>query len=402
MKKNIGIVLWAHPYYGGVFQYSLSIINAMAALDHNLYDVTIFYRHKAWRNYMHEVKGNRFAWVRYYANIPLIILGMTCKIAEKHRLLLHLSRLLHPLYYMAKSRQIDFMIYPAPVAISFEIGIPYMIAVHDLQHRLHPEFPEVSAFGEWSRREYLFKNSSRDAAAVLVESETGKNDLLSFYEVKRENVHILPYVAPFYLMNLKAADVIKKYSLPERYIFYPAQFWHHKNHLRLIDALALIKMEKGVEIPIVLVGAKKNAYKDTMKRIAELGMEGQVVYLGYVSDEDMVGLYKTAQALVMPTFFGPSNIPQLEAFLLGCPVITSDVPGIYEQVGDAAILVSPSSVRSIAEAIERIWSDERLRQDLIQKGYKRIASWTPEHFSKTFQKIFAETLQKLDMLLSVQ
>ncbi len=395
MKKNIGIVLWAHPYYGGVFQYSLSIINAMADLDRDLYDITIFYRHKAWRNYMHAVNGNRFTWVRYHANIPLIVLGMTCKVAEKHRLLLQLTRLLHPLYYMAKSRKIDLMVYPAPIAISFEIGIPYIIAVHDLQHRLHPEFPEVSAYGEWSRREYLFRNCSRRAAAVLVESETGKNDVLRFYEVKKDNVHSLPYVAPFYLTNTKGSDVVKKYGLPVRYVFYPAQFWTHKNHVKLIEALALIKNGKGIEIPIVLVGTKRNAYHKTMKRVAELGIDKQIIYLGYVSDEDMVGLYQKAQALVMPTFFGPSNIPQLEAFLFGCPVITSDVPGIDEQVGDAAILVNPGSVESIADAIERIWNNEELRQDLIRKGHERIASWTPEHFFMAFQTIFLKTLDHL-------
>jgi glycosyltransferase involved in cell wall biosynthesis len=397
MKKKIGIVLWAHPHYGGVFQYSLSIINAVADLDRNQYDITVFYRHQSWLNLAHVLQGSTISWVRYRANIPLMVLGMTCKIAERHKFFLSLYRLLHPIYYSIKSRQIDLMIYPAPIALSFEMGTPYIIAVHDLQHRIHPEFPEVSAYGEWNRREYLFKHGSRNATAVLAESEAGEKDLLTFYNVKKDRVHILPYVPPLYLRNKKAAEVIDKYRLPKKYLFYPAQFWMHKNHIRLIEAIALIKRQKGIEIPVVLVGSKKNAFKKTMKRVGELGLSKQTIYLGYVSEEDMVGLYKNAQALIMPTFFGPSNIPQLEAFLLGCPVVTSDVPGIHEQVGDAAILVDPASTEAIASGIVRIWTDEKLRQGLIQKGYERIRSWTPEQFSSSFQSMLAKLLYDLQM-----
>ena len=395
MKLKFGIALWAHPHYGGVFQYSMSVLNAAAALDRDRYDVTVFYRHQEWTRYMHEGQWSNFSWIRYFANIPVTVLGLTCRIAERSSFFLDLYKRLHPLFHLAQSCKIDLMMYPAPISLSFEIGIPYIISVHDLQHRLHPEFPEVSRFGEWGRREYLFKNCSRRAAAVISESDAGKRDILSFYDIRQDAVHVLPYVPPFYLAHTKAADVVHRFGLPERYLFYPAQFWMHKNHVRLIEALALIKRENGLEIPIVFVGSKKNAYKRTMTRISELGLSRQVMYLGYVSEEELIGLYKNPRALIMPTFFGPSNIPQLEAFLLGCPVITSDVPGIREQVGDAAILVDPSSVESIAAGISDVWSSEELRQTLIRKGRARTASWTQEQFSRAFQSIIANVSRGL-------
>lgn len=395
MRKKIGIALWAHPHYGGVFQYSLSIMNAAAGLDRSRYDITIFYRHEAWTQYMQEEPGNSFSWVPYYANIPLMALGMTCRIAERNKLLLDMYKRMHSLYHRALKCGIDLMVYPAPIPLSFEIGIPYMISVHDLQHRLHPEFPEVSRYGEWGRREYLFKNCSRNAAAVIAESETGKKDIVHFYDVPENRIHVLPYVSPHYLAHNRPVDVINKYGLPDRYLFYPAQFWMHKNHMRLVEALAFIKQERGTEIPIVFVGSRKNAYKQTMKRISELGLSRQVFYLGYVPEEDMVGLYRTAHALVMPTFFGPSNIPQLEAFLLGCPVITSNVPGINEQVGDAALQVRPDSVESIAAGIITLWTDDAIRQDLIRKGYAHVSSWTSERFGKAFQQFVESAMQQL-------
>ena len=111
------------------------------------------------------------------------------------------------------------------------------------------------------------------------------------------------------------------------------------------------------------------------------------MHLGYVSDGELVTLYKRARALVMPTFFGPTNIPPLEAFSLGCPVAISDVRGITEQVGDAAVTFDPEDVDSIADAIERLWLDDDLCRRLVSKGRHRIQSWTPEQFSSRLSEI---------------
>jgi glycosyltransferase involved in cell wall biosynthesis len=188
---------------------------------------------------------------------------------------------------------------------------------------------------------------------------------------------------------------MEKYGLPDKFLFYPAQFWLHKNHKGLVDALHLLKKERGIEVPVVFVGSKKNAHKELSRRISELGLSKQVFYLGYVPDEEMVGLYRSAFALVMPTFFGPTNIPQLEAFLLGCPVITSRLPGIDEQVGDAAILIDPYSAGSIAEGISRIWENETLREELVLKGYRRSMLWPQEDFNVAFRKILDNAFSSL-------
>ena len=87
-------------------------------------------------------------------------------------------------------------------------------------------------------------------------------------------------------------------------------------------------------------------------------------------------LYAGAVGLVMPTFFGPTNIPMLEAWAFGCPVLTSDIRGIREQVGNAAILVNPRSEEAIADGIYHLWTDENLRRILADRGRRRLASYT--------------------------
>jgi glycosyltransferase involved in cell wall biosynthesis len=302
---------------------------------------------------------------------------------------------------------VELMLYPAPNSLSFETGIPYIMAIHDLQHRLQPEFPEVSANGEWEWREYLFRNGARYATLLMADSEVGKQDILDFYGpygVAPERVKILPFVPAHYLAvnvsEIEKQKVRMKYNLPERYLFYPAQFWPHKNHARIIKALDLIKQRNHIGIPIVLCGSywgdiMELAFSEVMGLASQLGLDEEVRYVGYVPDEDMSGLYAGATALVFPTFFGPTNIPVLEAWAFGCPVITSNIRGIREQAGDAAILVDPHSVESIADGIYKVWTNDGVYRALIDKGRQRLSRYRPDDFSRRLAAIIDEAKERL-------
>jgi glycosyltransferase involved in cell wall biosynthesis len=297
---------------------------------------------------------------------------------------------------------IDLMLYPSPTALSFETGLPYVMAIHDLQHRLQPEFPEVSADGEWEHREYCFRNGARYATLLLADSEVGKEDILNFYGpygVTPDQVAVLPFIPASYLMldgsESERQRVRAMYPLPERYLFYPAQFWPHKNHIRIVQALGLLKQARQLNIPIVFCGSydgeiRESTFREVMTLRSQLGLEGEILYLGYVPDEDMSGLYAGAAALVMPTFFGPTNIPVLEAWAFGCPVLTSDIRGIREQAGNAAVLVDPRSVEAIADGIYQLWNDESLRDILADAGRQRLATYKPGDYRQRL----VETLEE--------
>jgi tetratricopeptide (TPR) repeat protein len=157
-------------------------------------------------------------------------------------------------------------------------------------------------------------------------------------------------------------------------------------------------MKWGVVIPAVFVGSKQERWGEfdrVMNLVRHFGMENEIKYLGVVSNKEMIVLYSTATALVMPTFFGPTNIPPIEAFNLGCPVITSNIRGIREQVGNAAILVNPRNPEEIAEAIYRVSTDINLRRILIEKGYKKAKDWTLQDFSLNLHSIIDECCLRL-------
>jgi glycosyltransferase involved in cell wall biosynthesis len=299
------------------------------------------------------------------------------------------------------------MFYLVHERLSFECGIPYVIVVHDLQHRLHPEFPEVSADGEWERREYSYRNGVRYATLLVADSESGKDDILDFYRpygVTPDRIKILPFLPACYLSVDVAASERQRirqcYQLPERYLFYPAQFWAHKNHARIVEAIGLLRQKHGLEVPLVLCGSyslkiREDVFREVMSRVQQLGLVKQIVYLGYVPEGDMSGLYGGATALIMPTFFGPTNIPPLEAWAFGCPVITSDIRGIREQTGDAALLVDPRSVEAIAAGILRLWTNPRLCHELIVRGRARLAEYGPDDYRQRLRAIVDEARDRV-------
>lgn len=282
----------------------------------------------------------------------------------------------------------DLMLYPAPIPLAFEAGVPYVMAVHDLQHRLHPEFPEVSADGEYERREYLYANGISRALVVLTDSEVGREDVLTLYDgaIAPERVAILPFLpaTPAQATRADIERVRAAYGLPERYLFYPAQFWAHKNHVRLVEALALLQ-GRDVTVDLVLVGStggelRRRRFAEIVRRAEELGVRARLHHPGYVPDEDVAPLYAGAVALVMPTFFGPTNIPILEAWGLGCPVITSNIRGVREQAGDAALLADPESVEAIADAVQRLWLEPEVGRTLAERGRRRLAAYSAEAY----------------------
>jgi glycosyltransferase involved in cell wall biosynthesis len=302
---------------------------------------------------------------------------------------------------------VDLMIYPAPSPLSFEAGVPYIMAIHDLQHRLQPEFPEVSANGEWEFREYMFRNGVRYATLLLADSEVGKEDILNFYGpygITPDRVKVLPFLPASYLgVDVSESErqrLRTTYHLPERYLFYPAQFWPHKNHARIVQALGLLKQEHGLKIPIVFCGSyageiRERTFHEVMLLSSQLGIEKQFHYLGYIPDKDISGLYAEAVALVMPTFFGPTNIPPLESWAFGRPVLSSDIRGIREQIGDAGVLVDPRSVEAIAEGIFRLWTNEHLCKELADRGRERLRSYTPGDFRNRLAGILEDARTRI-------
>lgn len=263
-----------------------------------------------------------------------------------------------------------------------ELDLPYLAIVWDLQHRLQPWFPEVAQWGQWEIRERGYQRFLGRASAIIAGTQAGKAEITRFYGLPDERVRVLPHPTPDFALRtdkVSGADVAAKFGLQSPFLFYPAQFWAHKNHVGVLKALRQLK-DDGQELDLAFVGADFGNRAYIQAKVREWGLQEQVHFLGFVQREDLIALYREAFALVYYSAFGPENLPPLEAMALGCPVIAGAVDGAEEQFGDAALLADPYQPEELAEAITRLLDDEKLRNTLIKRGKQRAGKWTSEDF----------------------
>ncbi|HEY2899154.1 MAG TPA: glycosyltransferase family 1 protein [Polyangia bacterium] len=262
------------------------------------------------------------------------------------------------------------------------VDYPYIMPLWDLVHRLHPYFPEVSSNGAWEGRDRMYFNSLGRASVIVAGTEVGKADIVRSYHIVPDRIKVIPFATPELKLNptIDTASVAKKYNLPEDYLFYPAHFWPHKNHVGLLLAMSHLKERFRIEVPLVCVGADKGNQAYVQQTAHDLGLSAQVHFLGFCPEEDLARLYQRAFSLTYMSFSGPDNLPPLEAMALGCPVIAANVLGAAEQLGDAALLVDQKKPEEIARAIMQLKSDPGLRQGLVERGKVRASRWTTEDY----------------------
>ncbi len=389
---RVGLFLDATPHDGGAYQYSQSVLRALATVPPGGATVDVWYTNESWRQHVDglPVQGRR---------IELGAIDYTLLKMVKFRILpaalwRKLAQCLYPLAKAMLSRSCDLWIFPNQDAWSYFLPVPAVVSVFDLMHRYERRFPEVSRGLKYYRREGHYKQMCRFAEGILVDSNVGKNQIEESFQVAAEKVHILPFIAPP-LPRLSVNDASVRMPLPEKFLFYPAQFWAHKNHIRLLEALAQLRNEIP-DIQLVLVGSKKNNYPSVLQQIEQLGLQGHVRMLGFVPDTQIAELYGRARALIMPTFFGPTNIPPLEAMSFGCPVAVSGIYAMPEQLGDAAIYFNPNSTDEIADTMRKLWTDDELCRRLRVKGLERSKKWTQPDFTNELWSIldgYFETLR---------
>ena len=381
--KKIGLYLDS-VITGGTFQYNLSILEAFRSFPTDKFRIVIAYSSDLWESYLQKenisaVKINRSLFSRLWFQIrtPLWLWRNTGKYFDT----------------FSKSfvnQKCDLWVFPSQDIWSYSLPVPTLGTTHDLMHRYERQFPESGSKKEYRVREKHYARMCNKSEGVLVDSKLGKQQLIESYHVPNSKVYVLPFIAPKYIYDTKK-NIPLNYNLPPKYLFYPAQFWEHKNHKALVRAASLL-IAKLPDLKMVFVGSPNNGYSSLIDLIKKLGLQEVFLFFDQVPDERMRELYTNARALIMPTFFGPTNIPPLEAFATGCPIAVSNNYAMPEQVGDAGLLFNPDSDNEITETIEKLWTDDNLIEDLKKRGHKKNAEWGQKQFNKRLLEICMITM----------
>jgi glycosyltransferase involved in cell wall biosynthesis len=158
------------------------------------------------------------------------------------------------------------------------------------------------------------------------------------------------------------------------YLFYPANFWPHKNHHLLITAYGMyLSRNPGREMDLVFTGALDDARRDLQEKVRRMGLEQHVHFLGYLPDDQLTAVWKGCSFLIFPSLYEGFGIPVLEAMQFGKPVLCSNVTSLPEVAGDAALYFDPRKPAEIVHCLERIIGNGELSADLVNRGYERLS-----------------------------
>lgn len=269
-------------------------------------------------------------------------------------------------------------------------SMPSIFNPHDLQHLHFPKFfsPQTIAW-----REVIYSAGCRFAHTVAVGSNWIKQDVIDKYNISSNKIQIIPWAPPTqaYKSPTQALlDAVKeKYSLPNPFALYPAVTWEHKNHIRLLEAMASLRSREGNSISLICTGTQFPEYWPKIESmIKTLNLSRNVQFLGQVPSEDLRALYKLAQFVIVPTLFEAASGPVFEAWQEGTPVACSNITSLPEQVRDAALLFDPMSVDEIADALSRMSSDQGLQEKLQRNGSRRLEDFSWERTAKAYRAVY--------------
>jgi glycosyltransferase involved in cell wall biosynthesis len=293
-----------------------------------------------------------------------------------------------------------------PYQAAFRTGIPSVYQPHDLQHLHYPAYFSASE-RDWRERSY--RAWCAQAALVVMMTHWGKDDLIRQYGLAPQKVAVVEggSVTADYppLGGPEQEALLGRLGLGagEAFLLYPAQAFPHKNHLRLLEALAVARGAFGVPVKLVCTGGSNPHLAAVLRRRQELGLEKVAVFSGFLNGAELRALYTRALGLIFPSQFEGWGLPLTEAFQEGLAVACSRACGLPEHAGEAAIYFDAEDVAGMADCMVRLVRDPGLRGRLSALGRERAAAMTWERAALTFRahyrRLAGRTLDERDRAL---
>jgi glycosyltransferase involved in cell wall biosynthesis len=288
-------------------------------------------------------------------------------------------------FYESLGGDVLHITYPLHV---FGTRMRSVLSMYDLQHRHHPEFFSPAHLA-W--RETVYPAAFAQARATVADSSCVKDDIVQQYATPCEQVFVahLGSVTETYgtVSDDELAAVRQKFRLPPTFMLYPALTYEHKNHLRLLEAIAELR-RNDLEVHLVCTGQQKLFWPTIRRRVCELRLQDQVQFLGYVGSRELRALYHLAQFMIFPSLFEGAGLPLLEAFREGTPVGCSDISALREYGGAAAAFFDPHSVESIAQTVRSLSADAEQRERLRSAAARRIHLFSWDRTARVYRAVY--------------
>ncbi len=278
--------------------------------------------------------------------------------------------------------------------------INFGVTFWDCGHIEHPEFPESKEnYLDLENRETLYNLILKKSSYIITDCQENLENLDRYYRVNKDKIFKI-YSEPSQgiLVNIdknnneSSTELLNKYKISKKnYLFYPAQLWPHKNHVYILEAINLLNTKYKKNLDFVFTGNDRfNNLSNIEKIVEELKLKENLKLIKFVDDQILYQLYKNSFAIVVPTYFGPTNHLPVEAFCLGIPVFYSNIHSHNEQVSGAVVDVDLNNPQDLAYKINEMLENNELRENMIKKGYDKYEILKNKILNneKTFYKIF--------------
>ena len=373
MTIGIDIRMLAQGMQTGVEEYVVNLLANMLSLNPNI-------KFKLFYNGYRKTELN-YDWLKL-PNVELVQFNIPNKILDTSLYFLNYPKINKLL------KGIDVFFSPHIFLSATSQKCKSVVTFHDLSFEKYPEFYSNSKnYWHFSMNP---KKQARRADKIIAVSESTKNDLVELYKINPEKIKVIysgvSLESGIWNFEFRVTKVKEKYNLPEKYILYLGTLEPRKNIIGLIKAFEIFKTKfksrrrhSGMSpsrFKLIIAGSKGWLYKNIFKTIENSPVKNDIIFTGFIDDEDKSVLYSLADLFIYPSFYEGFGFPPLEAMACGTPVITSNVSSIPETVGDAAITVNPYNLDELYRAMEMVLSDENLKNNLIKKGFAQAKKFS--------------------------
>jgi len=393
---KIGIYLEGSPEMGGGFFQSLK--SSLLLLDIKKYypETELIITHKQTEEYFQKkkIKNKLFKLNKIYNYLSQLFE------INYSRELLSKIRINHPFYNFIKKQKYDLIIFLGPSQMSkFCHEVAFISNIWDLDHKKNSQFPEHNLNNIYELKEKLFKEITTRAFKIVVPHKSNKNDLINFYKVDENRVivqNFIPMLPTIYNENKINKELynnlFNKFKLPldKIIIFYPAQFWAHKNHKYIIDAAEILKKENNKKYLFVFCGGNKGNFNYIKNLISKKQLGEFIKIHTFLTDDEVISFYLNSHGVIMPTYCGPTNLPIYEAFYFKKIIFyTKDlIPN--DSINNRLIKIDISSPANLCKELE-IYNDTERLDKIVKDNYEYYKLVCNENtFKENYEKILNE------------
>lgn len=365
MRVGINAIFLVAGKGGGIERYLRNLIKALQKLDHeNRY---IIFTNKD-NTGTFDLKEN---FKEYFSPVSARFRPM--KILWEQFLL----------PFQVKAAGIDVLFSPGNVSPLF-VSCPSVVVIHDLIPFVRPDNFNKIELGALRLLLYL---TAKMASGIITVSRSSKRGIIDRFRISSDKIFVI-YLAcdQTFLYSQPSVEetgkLKKQYGIKGDFILCTASTRPYKNFDRLLLAFRLLKKRHKVKHCLVIVGAPGRHHRFLLKMVADLGLNEDVIFTGFVPDKVLPTLYSAASVFVYPSLYEGFGLPILEAMACGTPVVASNAASLPEVVGDAGLIFDPYNIEEMCKKIYRILSNEEPRNELITKGKQRARNFSWEKTAK--------------------